>query len=215
LKSKENKFILDCINERSSRLKIYHPLYDNHLNFFFSSEMNRKQLKEKGFINTNGFIMYDGTYRDVMGSSPKRKNEFNSQNVLKNYGAYKSNSHRDDSTEKLVDSFTKLKIMNSPTDKKLPKLAKFEYFFQNNLITTKGKKKLKPIKIKNSKLNNNLDVDSSMNVKENEGKNSKKGANELKTEITIEEKKKSNLDLYVPKDKFEKIQDDEIIEDDL
>lgn len=73
LKTKEEKFVLDCNNVTKSTLRYYNPLFDGHLNSFFASEVIRKDLKNKGFINTNGFIKYDPVYRSVLGPSPARK----------------------------------------------------------------------------------------------------------------------------------------------
>jgi hypothetical protein len=72
LKKKEEKFVLDCVNKNNSSLKFYNPLFDDHLNSFFSSETIRKQLKNKGFINTNGFVLYDSVYRSVLEKSPPK-----------------------------------------------------------------------------------------------------------------------------------------------
>ena len=72
LKKKEEKFVLDCINKRSSSIKYYNPLFDDNLNAFFSSGIVRKQLKDKGFINTKGFVLYDPSYKGVV-EPPKPK----------------------------------------------------------------------------------------------------------------------------------------------
>jgi len=66
LKKKEEKFVLDCINKANSSIKYYNPLFDDHLNGFFSQDVIRKQLKEKGFINTNGFVLYDPSYKSII-----------------------------------------------------------------------------------------------------------------------------------------------------
>jgi hypothetical protein len=200
-KNKEDQFILDCTNQRSSRLKYYHPLYDGHLNLFFSSEMNRKQLKEKGFINTNGFIMYDGIYRDVMGPSPKRKNE--SEVEKKIYVAYKNNSFGEDSNEKLMESFKRMKVSNSPTDRKLPKL-KFEYL-QGGSQSKKRKFRLKPIKKNNM---SNLYVNSCSNV--NDSKLSQMIS--VDSSQYLDKELKMEIDLFKPKQNFEN--EDEQIQDD-
>lgn len=73
LKQKEEKFVLDCVNKTNSIIKSYNPLFDENLNAFFASEVIRKQLKEKGFINTNGFVLYDSSYKSVLGGPPKPK----------------------------------------------------------------------------------------------------------------------------------------------
>jgi hypothetical protein len=74
LKSKEQKFVLDCVNKTNSTLRYYNPLLDDHLYSYFATGLVRKQLKDKGFIDTKGFILYDRVYRNSGGSSsPKRK----------------------------------------------------------------------------------------------------------------------------------------------
>ncbi len=73
LKQKEEKFVLDCVNKTNSSIKYYNPLFDDNLNSFFSSSVIRKQLKDKGFINTNGFVLYDSSYKNLLGGPPKQK----------------------------------------------------------------------------------------------------------------------------------------------
>ena len=60
---KESGFILDCTNKNKSTKKEYVSLYDYNLKSFFSNQKVRKDLKDKGFINSKGFIMYDPVYR--------------------------------------------------------------------------------------------------------------------------------------------------------
>lgn len=69
MKSKEQNFVLDCVNRNTSSLKFYNPLYDDHLNTYFSLGTVRKQLKDKGFINTDGFVLFDSVYRTAMERS--------------------------------------------------------------------------------------------------------------------------------------------------
>ena len=71
LRKKEEQFVLDCINKKTSSIKYYNPLFDDHLNAFFTGEVVRKQLKEKGFINTNGFVLYDASYKNI--NLPKKE----------------------------------------------------------------------------------------------------------------------------------------------
>jgi len=73
LKQKEEKFVLDCVNKTNSTIKYYNPLFDDNLNAFFASGVIRKQLKDKGFINTNGFVLYDSSYKTLLGGPPKAK----------------------------------------------------------------------------------------------------------------------------------------------
>lgn len=79
LKKKEEKFVLDCVNKMNSSIKSYNPLFDENLNAFFASGNIRKQLKEKGFINTNGFVLYDSSYKNVSGSLPKHNKRLDTQ----------------------------------------------------------------------------------------------------------------------------------------
>jgi hypothetical protein len=73
LRKQEQKFVLDCVNRNSAQIRHYNPLFDDHLYSYFASSIVRKQLKEKGFIDTRGYILYDAVYRGSMGGSPKRK----------------------------------------------------------------------------------------------------------------------------------------------
>ena len=72
-KKAESKFVLDCSNSTKSRYREYNPLLDKNLNPYFSTSVNRKALKNGGFINKDGNILYDPVYRDTLGSQPKRK----------------------------------------------------------------------------------------------------------------------------------------------
>ena len=74
--SKEGGFVLDCTNKDKSTLKDYVALYDYHLRGFFSSQLIRKNLQDKGFIDAKGFIIYDPVYRNVMGAEFKNKKKY-------------------------------------------------------------------------------------------------------------------------------------------
>ena len=65
LKKKEQQFKLDCVNKNNSSIKYYNPLFDRNLNAFFSSHVIRKQLKDKNFIDTQGYVLYDPSYKDI------------------------------------------------------------------------------------------------------------------------------------------------------
>jgi hypothetical protein len=73
LNRKENKFVLDCTNLQKSKLKNYVPLFDYNLHEFFENKLIQKELADKGFINSKGFVNYDPYYRKGMGI-PKNKN---------------------------------------------------------------------------------------------------------------------------------------------
>ena len=72
-KKAESRFVLDCSNSTKSRYREYNPLLDKNLNPYFSTSTNRKALKNGGFINKDGNLLYDPVYRDTLGSQPKRK----------------------------------------------------------------------------------------------------------------------------------------------
>ena len=74
---KESGFVLDCTNKNKSMKKEYVSLYDYNLKSFFSNQKVRKDLKDKGFINSKGFIMYDPVYRSVMGAKKIHKKKIN------------------------------------------------------------------------------------------------------------------------------------------
>ena len=73
LGSQEEGFILDCTNKEKSELKEYVPLYDYHLVYYFRSDVNKKELQKKGFINEKGFIMYDPVHRKRMRNDLEKK----------------------------------------------------------------------------------------------------------------------------------------------
>ena len=70
---KESKFVLDCTNLEKSKLKNYVPLFDYNLHEFFENKIIQKELANKGFINSKGFVNYDPYYRKGMGV-PKKNN---------------------------------------------------------------------------------------------------------------------------------------------
>ena len=78
---KEGKFLLDCTNLITSNKKEYVSLYDYHLKNFFSSQITRKNLKNKGFIDSEGYIMYDPVYRSVMGTNKTNKKKFTKEEM--------------------------------------------------------------------------------------------------------------------------------------
>ena len=78
---KEGNFVLDCTNKIKSSLKDYVSLFDYNLKGFFSSDINRKHLQDKGFINSEGFIMYDPLYRDIMGAKYKNQRKYKGEEL--------------------------------------------------------------------------------------------------------------------------------------
>ena len=71
-KEKEKGFILDCTNNEKSKLKEYLSLKDKNLKWHFRNKNNMKYLVEKGFVDKQGYIMYDKEYRSIF-RSPNNK----------------------------------------------------------------------------------------------------------------------------------------------
>jgi hypothetical protein len=81
IEKKEKNFKLDCTNINQSRLGEYNPLKDNNLYSFFSSHINRKHLKNEGFINTKGFLLEESD-KKVYSSKEKDVNEYEREKKL-------------------------------------------------------------------------------------------------------------------------------------
>ena len=101
----EGKFKLDCTNLITSNKKEYVSLYDYHLKNFFSSEIIRNDLKNKGFINEKGYIMYDPVYRSVMGANVKNKK--------------KKPCSSKEKQEKILSSIKDIEVQNRIQDKEI------------------------------------------------------------------------------------------------
>ena len=78
---KEGNFVLDCTNKNKSALKDYVSLFDYNLKDFFSSDIIRKNLQDKGFINSEGYIMYDPLYRDILGAKSKNQKKYKGEEL--------------------------------------------------------------------------------------------------------------------------------------
>ena len=119
---KENGFILDCTNKQKSTMKDYVSLYDYHLKTFFSSEMIRKNLENKGFINSKGFIMYDPVHRNIMKEKNKKTKKIYSEEEIKNKVMSSINGIDVPSNikDKEIDAKRLAKQKNYPTQIKLP-----------------------------------------------------------------------------------------------
>ena len=119
--SKEGGFVLDCTNKSKSTLKDYVALYDYHLRGFFSSQLIRKNLKEKGFIDSKGFIMYDPVYRNVMGAQCKNTKKYEGeelkQRIISNIKGIDVPARIRDKELDAKKAIDKQKV---PIDKKLP-----------------------------------------------------------------------------------------------
>ena len=139
---KENGFILDCTNKQKSQMKDYVSLYDYHLQSFFTSEMIRKELKNKGFINSKGFIMYDPMYRNVMREKNNKKKKKISEEEMKNKVMSSINEINVPSNikDKEIDAKRLANQKNLSTDLKLP-MNKELYYIQNSKKKSKKNKK--------------------------------------------------------------------------
>ena len=138
---KEGGFILDCTNKSKSTLKDYVALYDYHLRGFFSSQLIRKYLKDKGFIDSKGFIMYDPVYRNVMGAQSKNKKKYEGdelkEKIISNIKGIDIHARMKD---KEIDAKKASEKQNKPLDKKLHFVKDIEPKKQNK----KKNKKKKP-----------------------------------------------------------------------
>ena len=119
---KENGFVLDCTNKEKSTMKDYVSLYDYHLRSFFSSEMIRKNLQNKGFIDAKGYIMYDPIHRDIMREKNKKMKMKISEEEMKNKVMNSINGIDVPSNikDKEIDAKKLAKLKNVPTPIKLP-----------------------------------------------------------------------------------------------
>ena len=121
LGSQENGFVLDCTNKEKSELKEYVPLYDYHLVYYFRSDINKKELKKKGFINEKGYIMYDPVHRKRMRPDLEKKPLNEEEKQKKVEGNIKNIDVGSRIKDKEIDSSKINHDKNMATVKKLPK----------------------------------------------------------------------------------------------
>ena len=117
---KEGNFKLDCTNLITSNKKEYVSLYDYHLKNFFGSNVIRKELKDKGFIDSEGYIMYDPVYRNVMGKNHNKKKITEKEmqdKIISNIKDIKIHSRLQD---KEIDSEKAANNQNFATKQKIP-----------------------------------------------------------------------------------------------
>jgi hypothetical protein len=137
LGSQENGFILDCTNKEKSELKEYVPLYDYHLVYYFRSDVNKKELQKKGFINEKGFIMYDPVHRKRMRPDLEKKKLNEEETLKKVEGNIKNIDVGSRIKDKEIDSSKINQAHNMVTVKKLPKS-------NYGIVKKKDKNKTKP-----------------------------------------------------------------------
>ena len=119
---KEGKFLLDCTNKITSGKKEYISLFDFHLKNFFSSEVIRKELEHKGFIDSEGYILYDPLYKEAMGNNPKKKKFTEKQmkdKIKSNIHDIKMQTMNQDKNNNEINIFTNDNF-NITTEKKIP-----------------------------------------------------------------------------------------------
>ena len=72
-KKKEYKFVLDCNNLNTIKLKLYNPLLDKYVCSYLKKNTNKDFLKTKGFINNKGKLLYDPVYRESLNINKNEK----------------------------------------------------------------------------------------------------------------------------------------------
>jgi hypothetical protein len=139
--SKEGGFVLDCTNKSKSTLKDYVALYDYHLRGFFSSQEIRNYLKNKGFIDSKGFIMYDPVYRNVMGAQCKNKKTYKDDELKeKIISSIKGIDVPSRLKDKELDAKKASEKQNVAIGRKIPTSKEMNLYKQNKKKTKKKKK---------------------------------------------------------------------------
>ena len=121
-REKEEKFLLDCTNKIKSHKKEYISLFDFHLQNYFSNQLIRKDLENKGFIDSQGYILYDPLNKDVMSSNIKKKNlteEQMKKKIISNINVIKLHTLMNDKKLNDIDILTKNNF-NMSIGKKIP-----------------------------------------------------------------------------------------------
>ena len=133
---KEGKFLLDCTNKLTSHKKEYISLFDFHLKNFFSSQVIRKDLENKGFIDSEGYVLYDPLYKEAMGTNPKKKKFTEKQmkdKIISNMNDIKMQTMKQSKNGNDINIFTNDNF-NMTTEKKIP-------FFKEKMENTTIKKR--------------------------------------------------------------------------
>ena len=157
---KEGKFLLDCTNLITSNKKEYVSLYDYHLKNFFSSEAIRKDLQNKGFIDSEGYIMYDPVYRSVMGTNNTNKKKFTDKEM----------------EEKIITNIKDIKIHSRLEDKEIvSEKAAFNENVPTQVKIPFIKEKPKQKKRKNKKEGSSAEGSSNSGGSSDEEKENKSG----------------------------------------
>ena len=174
LESQEDGFILDCTNKEKSELKEYIPLYDYHLVYYFRSDVNKKELQKKGFINDKGFIMYDPVHRKRMRPDIEKKILNKEETLKKVEGNIKNIDVGSRIKDKEIDSSKINQQENMATVKKLPKS-------NYGIVKKKPAAKKRKMKIEDSDINGSGSGSGSDSAEE-ENKEESQGSGQQSTE---------------------------------
>ena len=189
---KENGFVLDCTNKEKSTMKDYVSLYDFHLRTFFSSETIRKDLKNKGFINSQGFIMYDPEHRNVMrqkNNKNKKKKLISNEEIMNSIKGIDVPSNIKD---KEIDAEKLAKEKNLPTESKLP-VNKELMTLKSNEVKKKKKRRRKHRSSSRGKSSEEWGSSDESDSGNNSGNNS--GTDSGEEDDDIEKEKKNEVKL--------------------
>ena len=189
---KENGFVLDCTNKEKSTMKDYVSLHDFHLRTFFSSETIRKDLKNKGFINSQGFIMYDPEHRNVMrqkNNKNKKKKLISNEEIMNSIKGIDVPSNIKD---KEIDAEKLAKEKNLPTESKLP-VNKELMTLKSNEVKKKKKRRRKHRSSSRGKSSEEWGSSDESDSGNNSGNNS--GTDSGEEDDDIEKEKKNEVKL--------------------
>ena len=92
-KKKEYKFILDCNNKNTIKLKLYNPLLDKYVCSYLKKKTNKDFLKTKGFINSKGKLLYDPVYRESLNINKNEKIILNEKKLYQTCHDFKTKNN--------------------------------------------------------------------------------------------------------------------------
>ena len=143
-KKKESKFILDCNNANQIKMKTYNPILDKNLFYYFNYD-KQIYLRNNGFINKKGNVLYDPVYKDnfnnrslskkddrnhkIFGKTVyemnimKKYNDSNKKKMKTLYGNFDSNDKNKDNSNRF--NYSKKDSKNLSKDSKYKKSNRF------------------------------------------------------------------------------------------
>ena len=149
-KCKEKGFVLDCTNLNECKIKIYNPLLDTNCASYLLKKNIFEHLKNKGFINKNGFVLKDpDKYEKNIFNIVQKKKKI--KPIFLDYDNFKlpviQNNNNICLTAKKTNEYLSLKKINKDKEKTYYKTI-------NNFY---GQKKLnaKPNQYNNKNINDN------------------------------------------------------------